>query len=92
MNVDLDHFRARILQDCLTEATAAYWLRRSVAFEEAAPRPVDFHGSATQEELRERWKECMATARACRRHAQLIMDSRPEEISREVWDALGEVA
>jgi len=33
----------------------------------------------------------MATALACRRHAQLIMDNRPEEISGEVLAVLGEV-
>lgn len=28
----IDHFRARVLQDALAEATADYWLRRGAAF------------------------------------------------------------
>lgn len=28
----VEHFRARVLQDALTEATAAYWLRRAEQF------------------------------------------------------------
>ena len=28
----LEHFRARVLQDALNEATAAYWQRRAEAF------------------------------------------------------------
>lgn len=27
--IDLEHFRARVLQDALQEATEAYWLRRA---------------------------------------------------------------
>ena len=29
----LEHFRARVLQDALNEATAAYWLRRAATFD-----------------------------------------------------------
>ncbi len=28
----IEHFRARVLQDALAEATAAYWLRRADTF------------------------------------------------------------
>jgi hypothetical protein len=28
----VDHFRARVLQDAIAEATSSYWLRRSRAF------------------------------------------------------------
>jgi hypothetical protein len=33
----VDHFRMRVLQDALNEATAAYWLKRAKTFESAAP-------------------------------------------------------
>lgn len=37
MNLDLavhiEHFRARVLQDALAEATTVYWLRRAKTFE-----------------------------------------------------------
>ena len=36
MPIDIEHFRARVLQDALTEATATYWLRRAQDFERVA--------------------------------------------------------
>jgi hypothetical protein len=86
------HLAARILQDALTEATADYWLQRAEQFEAAAPRLGEYHGNATIEELRERWTSCMATAFACRQHAQLLSDETSEEISDEVTAVLEEVA
>jgi hypothetical protein len=79
--IDFDHFRARILQDALSEATAQYWLRRAQQFEDAAPREGDYHGNASREELLDAWERCKATELACRGQAQLIMEGRPEEIS-----------
>lgn len=90
--VDLEHFRARLLQDALTEATAAYWLRRAHQFIEAAPRPGDFHGRASRAQLAEAHRRCVGIALACRRRAQLITDGRPEEISSEVLAVLQDVA
>jgi hypothetical protein len=92
IRLDLEHFAGRVLQDALTEATAQYWIHRAYQFQQAAPRPGEFHGNTSVEQLRQRWRECMDTAQACRRHAQLIMDGIPEEISPEVWAALEEVA
>lgn len=89
--LDIPHFAARVLQDALTEATAQHWVGRAHQFQQAAPRPGEFHGNATVEELRARWTECMATSLACRRHADLIADSWRDEISPEVWAALQEV-
>lgn len=89
LQLDLDHFRARILQDALTEATATYWLRRAHQFEQAAPRLGEYHGQASREHLRDAWIQCMATAEACRRHADLISGEYPEPISEEVWDVSG---
>ena len=92
ITIDLDHFRARILQDALTEATAQYWVHRAHQFQQAAPRLGEYHGTATRDELNEAWTRCMATAQACLAHAQFLIDERCEEISDEVWDVLGEVA
>ncbi len=33
LTVHIEHFRARVLQDALLEATANYWLRRAKTFE-----------------------------------------------------------
>ena len=92
LTVDLDHFRARVLQDALTEGLAATWTRRAAMFEWAAPRPGDFTGRATAEELTAARVRCLTTAAACRRHAALILDGRPEPISSDVWTVLAEVA
>jgi hypothetical protein len=92
MNIDIEHFMARLLQDCLSEATAQYWVHRAHQFQRAAPRKGDYHGNATTAELWERWQECMDTAQACLLHADLIRQVSPEPISDEVWDALEEVA
>jgi hypothetical protein len=91
INLDLDHFQARILQDALTEATSAYWRRRAEDFEAAAPKPTDHNGNASPEQLTDALVRCLTTAVACRRHAELIMQDRPGPISDEVWDVLGEV-
>jgi len=90
--LDLDHFRARILQDALTEATAQYWIHRAHQFQQAAPRLDEYRGQATSEQLTERWIECMATMQACLSHADLIRQESPESITDEVWAVLGEVA
>ena len=89
--LDFDHFRARVLQDALTEATAQYWVHRAHQFQQAAPRPGDFHGNATTEELRAAYRRCMATTEACLRRAALLR-GEVAEIRPEVWNALGEVA
>jgi hypothetical protein len=91
IDIDVDHFRARVLQDALTEATTSYWVHRAYQFMEAAPKPGDFPGQAPRAQLAEARRRCQAIALACRWRAQLIMDGRPEEISREVLDALNEV-
>lgn len=87
----LDHFRARVIQDALSEATAHYWLRRAAALEGARPRSGDFHGHATHDDLARRDRENAAAAEACRRHATLWPMGGP--IEPIVWQALaGEAA
>ena len=90
INLDIDHFRARILQDALTEATAQYWIHRAHQFQQAAPRPDDYGGHASDEQLTDALVRCLTTVAACRRHADLISGEYPEPISAEVWDVLGE--
>jgi hypothetical protein len=91
IDIDIDHFRARVLQDCLTEATASYWIHRAYQFQEAAPRKGDDHGFAEYDELIDAYQRCMGIALACRRRAQLIMDGMPEEICREVQDTIDQM-
>lgn len=90
--LDLDHFRARVLQDALTEATAGYWIRRAQHFEDAAPKPGDWHGLAEADDLVDRAIRCRQIAENCRHHAQLLLDSRPEPIGADIWALVEEVA
>jgi hypothetical protein len=61
IGIDLDHFRARILQDALTEATAEYWERRAQQFVDAIPRAGDYrkpvYAADTFKEAAEREEE-----------------------------------
>jgi hypothetical protein len=79
---DLTHFQARVIQDAMSEATAAYWLRRARQFEDARPDPardhnggpVDFEtGTPARQpdldDLRARWIELTEIAQACRHRA-----------------------
>lgn len=85
-------FRARVLQDCLTAALPAVWERRAAAWEDARPRPGDYNGRASVDELVDRDRRCRAIAEACRRHARLLREGEPEPVSVEVVDVLQEVA
>lgn len=73
----VDHFRYRVLQDCLAEATAAYWNRRAESFERAIPRPGDFVGSATPEDVEARRMRLAGMALACRQRAALSLIGGP---------------
>ena len=67
----LAHFNARVLADCLAEATASYWERRAQALLDAAPRPGDYTGRATAAELSAARQRCLDAAAACRARASL---------------------
>ena len=70
----VDHFRARVVQDALTEAMRSYWLRRAAAFEAARYRPgIDYPGLATIEEHRAKWRQLTEKAAACRAHATICL-------------------
>lgn len=82
----------RFLQDALTMATAAYWRKRAEDFEAARPRPGDYNGNATPEQLKARDERMAGIARACRNHAALLGAGQPSRISDEVAAVLREVA
>jgi hypothetical protein len=87
----VEHFRARVLQDALNEATASYWLRRARQFEAARPEPDEFHGEATRLQLRAKWYELTEAAEACRHRAAVSLVVQ-DEIAPEVWAALREAS
>jgi hypothetical protein len=86
----VEHHRARCLQEALSEATSHYWRRRAATFEAARPRPGDYSGRATPERLAERDATLAAIAHACRLRADLSL--LQTDIKPEVLDALAEVA
>ena len=85
----LEHFRARVLQDALSEATASYWSRRAEQFQEAAPRLGDFHGKRTREELGIKWREMHTIASACHNAASM---APLQDYSAEVEQGLREAS
>lgn len=71
------HFRARVLQDALAEATVEYWRRRAETFEWAKPRHGERHGESGQAELNAAWTRCDESARACRAYAGFLVANPP---------------
>lgn len=83
----LETFTRRVIVDALNEATATYWAHRAEVLEDAAPRPDEFHGKATREELSASWQRCHHDADLCRRHAALLRD-REVSAARDDWGDL----
>ncbi|WP_144009630.1 hypothetical protein [Enemella evansiae] len=69
-----DAVALRGLIDTYQQATAAWWERRAEAFDWAAPRPGDFTGRATPEQVARRADHCREAARLCRAHAELLRE------------------
>lgn len=78
----VEHFRARVLQDALNEATSSYWLRRADQFTAAMPRPGEFHGQRTDDRLDEKVVELAGIVQACRARASvaLVQDLEPDTV------------
>lgn len=85
----VEHFRLRVIQDALAEATAAYWHRRAQTFEDARSRPGDYAGEATPEHIAARDAELTGIAQACRARAALahLTDTTPEAILAAIREA-----
>jgi len=90
--VDAENLRRRVLQDALAEGLAATFERRAALFEWACPRPTDFRGGATPADLAERDVRLRADADRCRRHAELLLQTRADAYSDDVRRVLAEVA
>jgi len=69
--VDAAQLGRRVAQDSLSEATACTWWRRAEMLEWARPRPGDFNGRATPEEMARRDRKLAEQAEACRHAAEL---------------------
>ena len=80
----LELFTRRVLTDALNEASARYWERRAEVLASAAPKPGEFHGQATADELSAAWRRCHRDADLCRAHAALLRD-RSAPAARDDW-------
>ena len=69
----VDHFRARVLQDALTEALRSTWLRRAAAFENAMHKRGDFPGLCSVDQIEANNKRLAQKAEACRHHASICI-------------------
>lgn len=65
LDVHLDHFAYRLMRDAMNEGTALYWRHRAKTFEWARPRPGDFVGLATPEDLAARDAALVELIDAC---------------------------
>ena len=72
MNVDPDRFFRDLLADAMSTALAHQWRDRARALRAARPRPGDFPGRASVEELRDRWRRLTQLAEMCEAKADLI--------------------
>lgn len=69
----IDHFQRRVLQDAVSDATAAYWRQRAQMLRWAAPRPGDFTGGASVEEIDLRRRRLERMAELCEHRAELAV-------------------
>ena len=72
VEAELSRYTARMLEDAITEAMPWHWIRRAEDLDNARPRPGEFHGQATRENLAERHARLTEQAAACREHAELL--------------------
>lgn len=88
--LDLQHFQARVLQDALDQATIGHWLARAAALSASLPRPGDYAGRASAEELSAREARIRGELTAIRRHVWLLQHTYREptpEVLQAVRDA-----
>lgn len=69
----IDHFQRRVMQDALLDGTAVYWRRRADTFEWARPRPGDYLGRATADEVAARDARLAEAAEACRKRGAVAL-------------------
>ena len=86
----LERFGRRVLQDALSEASAAYWRRRANDLRAARHRAGDFLPPGRLEAARTRWRELTAAAAACDNAARFIEMYGHELLAADVAAVMGE--
>jgi hypothetical protein len=71
--IELDQqAKLRDIQQDILHASSWWWRWRAEQFHQARPRPDEYHGRATFEDLMEAWLRCDETARACLARADFL--------------------
>lgn len=90
-NVDevsyVDHFRARVVQDALTEALRSTWLRRAEAYAGAMHKPGDYPGRLSVDQIAANNERLAQKAAACRNHASVCVFADTSTIYEHLKDA-----
>lgn len=86
-----DRLVVRMLEDALSAALPDFWERRAVTFEDARPRPGDFTGHASRDDLAARDARLTESAAACRAAAEVARTSRPWWLA-DVAEVVADVA
>lgn len=81
--------RAAVL-DAFLAASAKFWERRARQFDWARPRPSDYPGRATAEQIRDQDARLLTIATACRNRATVGDELLPHE--RRAFDEAADAA
>lgn len=74
VDAQLSRYAVRMLEDAITEAMPWHWTHRAEQLEDARPRPTDYRGQATREDLAERYARLTEQADACRLHSRFLRE------------------
>lgn len=72
VEAQLSRFSVRLIEEAISDALPFVWERRAEQLEQARPRPGDFNGLATAEDLATRDQRLAEQAAAVREHAELL--------------------
>ena len=72
MRIDPDRVFRDFMLEVFLDVSAAQWRARAEHYRAARPRPGDFTGQATTEELREQWSRLTEVAKACESRARFL--------------------
>lgn len=78
-SVPSEAFRERFLADLLTQGMATFYEHRAAVLEWAAPRPGDYVGRATPQQLAAQSARCRETATAFRNKAAVLRRYGPPD-------------
>ena len=70
--IDLEQAARRLIREAIAEALPTQWERRARVFESCRPRPGDYTGAATRDDLAALDHRNAVSAAQCRMHAAML--------------------